>query len=102
VRFVTELDAGRLHLRELMYDGDTWSDVFTTSRSAWRGDLLITLVPVEDLPAVPTAWDVYSLVEVRVEVGPSPASDDIRDADGEVRELETLPWVDVFDPGATG
>ena len=102
VRFVTELDAGRLHLRELIYDGGTWSDVFTTSRSAWRGDLLITLVPVEDLPAVPTAWDVYSLVEVRVEVGPSPASDDIRDADGEVRELETLPWVDVYDPGASG
>lgn len=97
VRFVTELDRGRLRLREFIYEAGTWSAVFTTARSTWRGDLLITLVPVEDLPAVPTAWDVYSLIEV----DQTPASDDIRDAEGEVLELETLPWIDVFDPGAS-
>ncbi len=97
VRFVTELDRGKLRLRELLYADGAWSDVGTTSRSAWRGDLLVTLVPFEDLPAEPTAWDVYSLVGG----GQSPASDDIRDAAGEVLELEVLPWIDIFDPGAS-
>ena len=99
VRFVTELDRGKLRLRELFYDSGSWSEVFTTSRSVWRGDLLITLVPVEDFPAEPTAWDVYSSVQA----GQSTSSDNIRDADGEVLELGTgkLPWIDIFDPRAS-
>ena len=97
VRFVTERNGGRLRLRELVYDAGAWSETFTTSRSAWRGDVLITLVPVEDLPGEPTAWNVYSLVGV----GSLRAEDDIRDADDEVIEL-TLPWLQLFDPLASG
>jgi hypothetical protein len=97
VRFVTERDSGRLRLRELVYDAGAWSETFTTSRSAWRGDVLITLVPVEDLPGEPTAWNIYALVDA----GSLQAEDDIRDADGEVIEL-TLPWLQVFDPAASG
>ena len=96
VRFETELDSGKLTLRQFVYAAGAWSESFTLARSAWRDDMLITLVPIEDMPDEPTAWDVYAVVDV----GPQAASDNIRPADGEVVELGELPWFKVLTPKA--
>ena len=53
-------------------------------------------MPSFDLPDEPTAWDVYSSVGV----GSGTATDNVRPADGEVIEVEQLPWITVFDPQA--
>jgi hypothetical protein len=92
VRFVTELDGGSLRLRQFNYKDGTWAEYFTSARSAWRDDLLVTLIPWENVPDEVTAWDVYSFVGL----GRGAALDNIRAADGEIIELDVLPWINVF------
>ena len=92
VRFVTELDGGRLRLRQFIYEDGRWEEYFTSARSAWRDDLLVTLVPWENVPDEVTAWDVYSFVGI----GRGAATDNMRAADGEIIEVDLLPWINVF------
>ena len=96
VRFTTELSGNELSLREYSYEDGTWQEFFTAARSVWRGNLLITLVPFDDIGDVPTAWDAYAWVSR----GAGVAYDNVRPSDGEVVEVEDLPWINIFDPGA--
>ena len=91
-RFVTELDGGRFTLRQHIYEDGSWVEYFTSARSAWRGDLLVTLVPLENIADEPSAWDAYASVRNLQ----APADDNVRPADGEVIELELMPWIDFF------
>jgi hypothetical protein len=91
-RFITELDGGRFTLRQYVYENGAWEEYFTSARSAWRGDLLVTLVPLENVADEPSAWDAYASVEHLQ----APADDNVRPADGEVIELEIVPWIDFF------
>ena len=95
VRFATTLDAGKLRLREFVYEDGAWSNSFTAARSTWRDSLLITVVPLFDLPDEPTAWDVYAFA------AGGGAPDNIRDANDQVIEIDRLPWIKIFDPGAS-
>ena len=95
-RFTTQLDGDRLLIREYIYEDGGWQEYFTTARSAWRDDLLVTIVPLVNLSADPTAWDAYAVVRA----GGSLADDNIRPADDEVIEVERLPWIQVLDPQA--
>jgi hypothetical protein len=91
-RFMTELDGERLGIRQLIYEAGSWVEYGTSARSAWRGDLLVTLVPLENLSDEPNAWDAYAAVR-----DPGvPADDNVRPADGEVIELELMPWISFF------
>src|SRR5262245_16951023 len=56
--FRTELDDERLEIRWYGYEDGAWNWYYTSARSAWRGDLLVTIVPSESL-SDPTAWDAY-------------------------------------------
>jgi hypothetical protein len=96
VRFKTELEGDQLTLSEYGYSGGAWQEYSTTARSLWRGDLLVTLVPFDDIGDSPTAWDVYAWISR----GGAVAYDNVRPADGEVIEVERLPWITVFDPQA--
>jgi hypothetical protein len=95
-RFTTQLDGDRLLIREYVYEDGAWQEYFTTARSAWRDDLLVTIVPFMNLSADPTAWDAYAVVRA----GGSLADDNIRPADDEVIEVERVPWIQVLDPRA--
>jgi hypothetical protein len=91
-RFTTELDGGRFTIRQYIYEDGSWMEYFTSARSAWRDDLLVTLVPLENIAEEPSAWDAYASVWSFQ----SPADDNVRPADGEVIELELMPWIDFF------
>ena len=95
-RFTTELIGDRLTIREYIYEDGAWAEYFTTARSAWRDDLLVTIVPLANLAADPTAWDAYAYVR---DAG-SIADDNVRPADNEVIEIDRLPWIRVLDPRA--
>ena len=96
VRFTTELIGNKLPIREYGYEDGSWQEYYTTARSLWRGDLLVTLVPFDDIGDAPTAWDAYASVSR----GSSLAFDNIRPGDGEVVEVEDLEWINLFDPAA--
>jgi hypothetical protein len=96
VRFKTELEGDQLTLSEYGYRGGAWQEYSTTARSLWRGDLLVTVVPFDDIGAGPTAWDVYAWISR----GGVVAYDNVRPPDGEVIEVEQLPLITVFDPQA--
>lgn len=91
-RFITALDAGRLRLRQYVYEDGSWTEYFTSARSVWLDDLLITIVPLENVGTEPTAWDAYSVVRE----GTDQSYDNIRPADGEVIEVGLLPWISVY------
>ena len=93
-RFMTQLNGDKLQIREYIYEEGAWAEYFTTARSAWRDDLLVTIVPLRNLSADPTAWDAYAVVRA----GGSLAYDNIRPADHEVIEIDRLPWIEVLDP----
>jgi hypothetical protein len=97
VRFKTELEGDQLTLSEYGYRGGAWQEYSTTARSLWRGDLLVTIVPFDDIGESPTAWDVYAWISR----GGAVAYDNVRPPDGEVIEVERLPWITVFDPRAS-
>jgi len=87
-RWETDLDGTRLRIRQFVYEDGSWVEYFTSARSAWRGDLLVTIVPLENVSDQPTAWDAYAS-------GRNPqAEDNVRPADGEVIEVEFVPWID--------
>ena len=96
MRFTTELNGDQLSLRAYYYQDGSWQESYTAARSVWRDNLLVTLVPFDDIGDVPTAWDAYSSVSR----GPGVAYDNVRPADGEVIEVEDLPWINVIDPAA--
>lgn len=91
-RFITELDGLQLSIRQFVYEDDSWVEYFTSARSAWRGDLLVTIVPLENISDEPSAWDAYASVRNFQ----APADDNVRPADGEVIELELVPWIGFF------
>jgi hypothetical protein len=78
------------------YEDGSWREYDTTARSAWRGDLLVTIVPFDNINDVPRAWDAYAWVSS----GSGVAYDNVRPADGEVIEVEELPSIRIFDPAA--
>jgi hypothetical protein len=87
-RWEIDLDGTRLQIRQFIYEEGSWIEYFTSARSAWRGDLLVTIVPLENISDEPTAWDAYAS-------GRNPLADDnVRPADGEVIELDLVPWID--------
>jgi hypothetical protein len=92
-RFITELDGTELTISQFVYEDGEWVEYFTSARSTWRGDVLVTIVPFENLSAEPTAWDAYATASG---VGAS-GYDNVRPADGEVIEIELLTWVDIFE-----
>lgn len=97
-RFITALDGQQLSIRQHIYENGSWVEYFTSARSAWRGDLLVTLVPLGNLGNprdAPSAWDAYASVS---DAG-APADDNVRPADGEVIEIEDVPWIDFFSMG---
>lgn len=94
-RFITELDGGHLTIRKFVYEDGSWVEYFTSARSAWRGDLLVTLVPLENIADEPSAWDAYASVLSFQ----TPADDNVRPTDGEVIEIDLLPWVAFFGMG---
>jgi len=96
VRFSTELSGNQLSLRAYDYEDGSWQEFLTGARSVWRGSLIVTLVPFDDIGDLPTAWDAYAWVSR----GPGVAYDTVRPADGEVIEVEDLPWINVIDPAA--
>ena len=91
-RFITELDGGRFAIRQFIYEEGSWVEYFTSARSAWRDDVLVTLVPLENIAQQPSAWDAYASVWSFQ----APADDNVRPADGEVIEIDLLPWVAFF------
>jgi hypothetical protein len=93
-RFITELDGTELTIRQFVYEDGEWVEYFTSARSSWRGDVLVTIVPFENLSDEPSAWDAYASSSGAGE----PGYDNVRPADGEVIEIELLTWVDVFGP----
>ena len=95
-RFMTQLNGDKLLIREYIYEDGAWAEYFTTARSAWRDDLLVTIVPLVNVSADPTAWDAYAVVRA----GGTLAVDNIRPADNEVIEIEHLPWIQFVDPGS--
>jgi hypothetical protein len=93
-RFITELEGDQLSIRQFTYEDGAWVEYFTSARSTWRGDSLVTIVPLENLSGEPEAWDAYATSS-----GPGAEGyDNVRPADGEVIEIELLTWVDVFGP----
>lgn len=93
-RFTTELNGDRLEIREYVYEDGAWKEYFTTARSAWLDDVLVTIVPLQNLAADPTAWDAFAFVRDASSI----ADDNVRPADNEVIEIERVPWIQVLDP----
>ena len=91
-RVATELDGNELSVRSWVYEGGAWVESLTATRSAWRDDVLLTLVPFSDLDSPPYAWDTYA----RVEAAGGPAEDSLREAGGKLREIFLLPWIDIY------
>ncbi len=92
-RFITELDGTSLRMRGYSFEG-TWNEFQTAARSAWRDDLLVTIVPFDDLSGDPSAWNAYASARE----GAANADDNVRAADGKVIEIGDLPWIEIFDP----
>ena len=88
----THLDGEALSIRFYLYESGDWVEYFTSARSAWREDVLLTLVPRDTVDSDPWRWDAYAAV------GDGPAGlDDLRELDGGMHDINFMPWIEIVD-----
>lgn len=88
----THLDGEALSVRFYVYEAGHWVEYGTSARSAWRGDVLLTLVPYDTLETDPARWDAYASVG-----DGSPGRDDVRATGGLMHPIDFVPYIQILD-----
>jgi hypothetical protein len=88
----THLDGEALSVRFYLFEAGDWVEYGTAARSAWRGDVLLTLVPYDTIETDPARWDAYASVG-----DGTPGLDDVREAGGLMHRIEFVPYIQILD-----
>jgi hypothetical protein len=88
----THLDGEELSVRFYLYEAGAWAEYGTSARSAWRGDVLLTLVPYDTIEGDPSRWDAYASVG-----DGAPGLDDVRETGGSMHAIDFVPYIEIVD-----